>query len=237
MNVLNRLLVVLGLLVIILFALMLIVLSWAYSADTIHKLGDFVTYLNDRETNGTKIIITLAASFTALLSLAFVMLELAPHADKTVLVRDVETGTAVLSTNALGRRLEQVIMSLPMVEAARAKVRSRRRAVEVDLQVMVDPETDLAATANEISRLTQEAVTQRMSVALAAPPRLRLYYSSRPIALEPPPLHRPASRTPVHDERKGSREVRSVTGTGEGETPIVPAEPSQPAEEGGEPKV
>ena len=38
MNVVNRLIVVLGVVVLILFAAMVIVLAWAYSGETIDKL-------------------------------------------------------------------------------------------------------------------------------------------------------------------------------------------------------
>lgn len=228
MNVLNRLIVVLGVVVLILFALMVIVLAWAYSAETINKLGDFVTYLNDRDTNGTKIIITLGASFVVLVGLSFIVLELAPRSDKTVAVRDVETGTAVLSTTALGRRLEQIVMELPAVEAARAKVAGKKRGVDVDLQVMVDPESDLSAIASEVSRVTQEAVTQRMSVALASPPRLRLYYSSRPAGGQRPAPRQRATHPTADEAGKSARKVKVVPGVGEADASAPPSAESEP---------
>jgi len=229
MNVLNRLIVVLAVVVLILLALMVIVLAWAYSGETIHKLGDFVTYLNDRDTNGTKIIITLGASFVVLIGLSFLVLELAPRSDKTVAVRDVETGTAVLSTAALGRRLEQIVMELPEVEGARAKVAGKKRGVDVNLQVMVDPESDLSAIASEVSRVTQEAVTQRMNVALARPPRLHLYYSSRPVvAQRPAPSQRATTHPVAHEGGKSARQVRVVPGAGEADASAPPSAESEP---------
>ena len=80
MNVFNRLIVVLGIVVVVLFAMMVIVLAWAYPDGTILKLGKFVTYLNDVNTNGTKVIITLAGSFVILVGVSFLVLELAPRA-------------------------------------------------------------------------------------------------------------------------------------------------------------
>jgi len=226
MNVVNRLIVVLGILVLILFAAMLIVLAWAYSGETIQKLGDFVTYLNDRETNGTRVIITLAAGFVILVGLSFLVLELAPRRQRTVAVRDVETGNAVLSTNAVARRLEDVVTGLPEVVATRAKVAGKNKAVEVDLQVMVDPECDLSAVASEVSGVVQEVITQQMSVALARPPRLQLYYSYGSTTVKARP-----SATSAATERARPRKPRLVTGSGEGETgKTVGTEPSPPAE-------
>jgi hypothetical protein len=225
MNVVNRLVVVVGVAVIILFAAMVIVLAWAYSSETIQALRNFATFWADRETNGTRAIITLVAAFVILVGLSFLVLELAPRMERTVLVRDVETGAAVLSTVAVGRRLEQIVASLPEVEAVRAKVVSKKKAVEVDLQVMVDPETDLAAIASQVARVTQDAVTQQMSVAMVGEPRLRLYYSQESTRVAPRPL--PAIE---RQEGKRPRRVRVVPGAGEGETPSSPGEPEPPTE-------
>ena len=207
MNVVNRLIVVLGVLVLIAFAAMLIVLAWAYSSETIQALRNFATYWGDRETDGTRVIITLVAGFVILVGLAFLLIELAPRTAKAVMVRDVETGAAVLSTAAVERRLEQIVLSLPEVEAVRAKVAGKKRAVEVDLQVMVDPEADLATTANDVARVTENAVTQQMSVALAGSPRLRLYYSTQSTNVRSAP--RPASGAQPAESRP--RKVRVVS--------------------------
>jgi len=222
MNLVNRLIVVVGIVVLILFALMAIVLAWAYSDETIHRLGSFVTYLNDRETNGTRVIITLGAAFVTLVGLSLLVLELAPRRQRTVAVRDVETGSAVLSTNAVARRLEHIVTGLPEVETARAKVAGRNKAVEVDLQVMVNPECDLSAVASEVSRVTQEVTTQQMSVALARPPRLHLYYSYGSATVKA----RPASGAA---EGKRSRGVRVVKGADEGKIRKAPEGESPPS--------
>jgi len=38
--------------------------------------------------------------------------------------------------------------------------------VDVDLQVMVDPECDLSGVASEVSQVVQDVITQQMRVAL-----------------------------------------------------------------------
>ncbi len=212
MNLINRLIVVLGVVVLILFAIMLIVLAWAYSGESIHKLGSFVQYLSDHDTTLPKVIITLGSSFVILVAFSFLLLEIVPRTDKTVLVRDVGMGTAVLSTAAVARRLEQLVAGLPEVEAVRARVNRRKDAVEVRLEVMVDPECDLSLVASEVSRTTQEGVTEQMSVALASPPRLRLYYSPRRTV--PTPWRPPAAASAVSQERPRAhpRKARIVPG-------------------------
>jgi hypothetical protein len=215
MNLINRLIVVLGVFVLILFAVMLIVLAWAYSGESIDKLSAFVQYLSDHDTTLSKITITLGSAFVILVAFSFFLLEIVPRADKTVLVRDVGMGTAVLSTAAVARRLEQLVAGLPEVEAVRASVSRRKEAVEVSLQVMVDPESDLSAVASEVSRTTHEGVTEQMSVALARPPRLKLYYSSRPLTQTP---SRRATVSAVPEEHPRARPRKTQGAAGQEET-------------------
>ena len=230
MNVVNRLIVVLGVIVLIAFAGMVIVLAWAYGPETTHKLGSFVTYLNDHDTTVPKIVITLGASFVILVALAFLLLEVAPRAGKTVAVMDVGMGTAVISTAAVGRRLEQIVTSLPQVEATRAKVGGKKKGISVNLQVMVDPSAELSTTATEVAGVVEDAVTRQMKLTMAAPAHLQLYYSTRPTraTASPPPY-----RAPEPAEERPLRKVRVVPGTAEGEPeklPVPTAEKELPEE-------
>ncbi len=232
MNVVNRVIVVLGIVVLIAFAGMVIVLAWAYGPETVHKLGSFVTYLNDHDTTVPKIVITLGASFVILVALAFLLLEIAPRAGATVAVLEVGTGTAVISTAAVGRRLEQIVTSLPQVEATRARVSSKRKGVVVNLQVMVDPTADLSTTATEVAGVVENGVTEQMKLAMAAPAHLQLYYSTRPMraTASPPPY-----RAPEAAEERPPRKVRVVPGATEGEPEKLPAPAAEkePPEESG----
>jgi hypothetical protein len=230
MNVVNRLIVVLGVMVLIAFAGMVIVLAWAYGPETIHKLGSFVTYLNDHDTTVPKIVITLGASFVILVALAFLLLEVAPRAGKTVAVMEVGMGTAVISTAAVSRRLEQIVTSLPQVEATRAKVGGKKKGISVNLQVMVDPSADLSATATEVAGAVEDAVTRQMKLTMAAPAHLQLYYSTRRMrpTASPPPY-----RAPEPVEERPLRKARVVPGTAEGEPeklPVPTAEKELPEE-------
>lgn len=258
MNIVNRLIVVLALVVIILFALMAIVLSWAFDAETIHKLAAFASYLGAHDNTRTKAFITLLSAVAALIGLAFLLLELVPRGERTVVVRDTGAGLAVLSTTAIARRVEQIVAGVPQVEAVRAKVKGKKTAVEVGLQVMVDPESDLSALANEICRTTDQAVTQQINVAMAKPPSLRLYYSHRLPVIRPPAARpsitgrepKPSPETPPSPhvkethERTHVRRTRTVPegeesppiASVEGESEAQRDEPSAEGEGGGAPE-
>jgi hypothetical protein len=222
MNIVNRLIIVLEIVVLVAFAAMVIVLAWAYGPETVHKLGSFVTYLDNHDTTVPKIVITLGAAFVILLAVAFLVLEVAPRGGRTVAVLDVGTGTAVISTAAVSRRLERIVGDLPEVEASRAKVAAKRKGVSVAMQVMVEPRSDLSTTATEVARVVEDTITNQMKLVLEAPVRLQLYYSSRPGA--------PQYRRPEEEQAKPPRKVRVVDESGEGEAEKLPV-PAATAEE------
>lgn len=176
MNALNRLLIVLAALLLIGIAIAAIVIAWASPEDGIDRLGDLVEYLDAHNDDTSKLVLTLGGAIVALLALALALLELTPPQTPRVEVRDVETGVALLSTEAIARRLEQIAAGLEQVVMARAKVLPRRRGVEVVLNISVEPDSDVAAVADRASRVVQETLANSMKVELAKPPRLHIGY-------------------------------------------------------------
>ncbi len=224
MNVLNRLVVVLEILVLVAFAGMVIILAWAFGPETVHKLGSFVTYLDKHDTTVSKIVITIGAAVIILLALAFLLLEVAPRGGRTIAVLDVGMGTAVISTAAVSRRLEQIVSGLPEVEATRAKVSGKRKGIVAHIQVMVEPQSDLSTTATEVARVVEDAVTNQMKLALAEPVRLQLYYSSRRAVRQ---YRRPEEVE--EEEARRPRKVRVVPPPAESGAEEAPA-PEKPEE-------
>jgi len=90
----------------------------------------------------------------------------------------------------------------------------KNRAVEVTLQVMVDPESDLAAIAGQVAEVTQDAVTRQMSVTLAKPPQLRLYYSYRAERTEASPRWERAA-FPAEETKRRARTRKEPPPSGE----------------------
>jgi hypothetical protein len=74
----------------------------------------------------------------------------------------------------------------------------------VDLELHVDPDTNLALTSEEACRVVENLLTNRLSVEIARPPRLNLRYSElrlagAPTATAPPPVEEP----PALSEEQG----------------------------------
>ncbi|MGD0765036.1 MAG: alkaline shock response membrane anchor protein AmaP [Dehalococcoidia bacterium] len=201
MNVANRILIVVGLLILVGLALTAIILAWAAGSETIARFSDFARYLNDHDNTLAKLVVTLGSAVVLLLAFSLMILELAPRAERTVDVRDVKAGTAVLAIEAIARRIEQAVVEVPQVETAKAKVAGKGKGVEVALQLLVDPDSDLAAVADAASAVTRDTLTQMMRVELAKPPKVRLYYSRHRVAPSSSAEHTASSPPPSHGRR------------------------------------
>jgi hypothetical protein len=203
MNLANRLIIVLGALLLIFAVAVVILFTWAAASESVERLSDFVQFLHDHEEdNGSRVILTLGGIVVALLALVVVIAELTPPRAERVPVRDVRAGDALLSTDAIAHRLQQEVSVVPHVTQAKATVAARGKGVEVDLELHVDPDTNLALTSEEACRAVENLLTNRLSVEMARPPRLNLRYSElrlagapagAPPSAPPPPVEEPSA--------------------------------------------
>ncbi len=186
MNVANRLIILLGALLLMFAVALVILFTWAAASESVQRLSDFVQFLHDhQDDNGSRIILTLGGVVVALLALVVVIAELTPPRAERVPVRDVRAGDALLSTDAIGQRLQQEVSAVPHVTQVKAMVAARGKGVEVDLELHVDPDTNLALTSEEACRAVENILTNRLSVEMARPPRLNLRYSELRLAAKP----------------------------------------------------
>jgi hypothetical protein len=210
MNLANRLIIVLGALLLIFAVAVVILFTWAAASESVERLGDFVQFLGDHEEdNGSRIILTLGGIVVALLALVVVIAELTPPRAERVPVRDVRAGDALLSTDAIAQRLQQEVSVVPHVTQTKTTVTARGKGVEVDLELHVDPDTNLALTSEEACRAVENLLTNRLSVEMARPPRLNIRYSElrlpgAPAVASPPAPAPPAEEPPAEAEEKES---------------------------------
>lgn len=209
MDIANRLIIILGALL-VMFAVALVVLfTWAAAADSVDRLFDFVEFLDDHsEDNGSRVILTLGGLVMALLAVVVIIAELTPAEAGRVPVRDVQAGDVLLSTDAIAQRLQAELSTVPHVSQVKAAVAARGKAVEVDLELHVDPDTNLALTSEETCRAVDNLLANRLSVEMARPPRLNLRYS----------------------------ELRLAGATGQGPASPPPEEPEPATQEGAQPQ-
>jgi len=239
MNVANRVLVVFSALFFIFIVLLIILLAWAATPESIDRLGDLAEYMDAHDDNMSKLIVTLGGAVLILIALIVIIAELAPPVASTVAVREVKAGTAVLPTDAVARRIEQLVAEVAHVVSAKAKVIGRGRGVEVALELHVDPDSDLAATADEACRVVQDTLAQKMSVELSRPPHVHLHYEELRLAkakaatpAAPQPAAAVAKETPAKPTggRKQPTPPETPTKEEKSEQPSAAAE-EQPKEE------
>jgi hypothetical protein len=215
MNMINRFALVLLCLLLIVGAAAAIALAWAAPQDSIDWLADATAWLDDHNTDGTKAFITVAAAAVALIALVGLVMELFPQNRGEVKVTGLQVGDAVLTTAAIGQRIEEVVNQVPNVSDVRASVRAKRKGVIVGLDLHVDPDANLAAVTDAACEAARDVLTDKVHVALLAPPRARLHYrelrlkgrqvrpgpptppSSGPTAPPEPPIIAPEQETPL----------------------------------------
>lgn len=225
MDLANRLIIVLGALLLMFAVALVILFTWAAAPDSVDRLFDFVEFLDGHtEDDGSRVILTLGGLVVTLLALVVVIAELTPPQAGQVPVRDVKAGDALLSTNAIAQRLQQELSALSHITHVKPTVTARGKAVEVDLELHVDPDSNLALTSEEACRAVENLLDNQLSVEMARPPRLNLRYSELrlpeaprgTLPFEPPP---PLEEPPAEAEQP----------------PTTPAETSEAIEEEGPP--
>ena len=151
MNEMNRYLVVLCAAAWIVATAVVIFLTWAAPTEAIDALADVVEFLDDNDGTAGKIVITLGALALAVLALLWIIVELAPDDEVKELRIEQAGATTIIPADALRLRLEESLLGLGGVTAARSKVWTRDKGVAVAIDLTI------VQTAN-VGDVTQQAV-------------------------------------------------------------------------------
>ena len=176
MNLFNRGVVLMLLLALITGAIGLAVLAWTIPDDTLDWLRDSVDWLDENDGDTEKAVLTAIVIVIAAVAFIILFFELMPRAGKDVHVTDLEGGQATLTTAAVAQRIEDRVRQLPNVADVKAFVQPRRKGVDVEMDLHVDPDANLAEVTNSASEACRDVLSTRMHVALAGSPRTRLHY-------------------------------------------------------------
>ena len=168
MNALNRILVV------IVFALLFIsvVVAAIFPFGTLALVGGVLASINATLTKLTaespmkfllgQIFMTVGA---ALVFLPIIWLELTRRGPATVYVR-TNSGNAVLTTNAVERRIAFHLDQLSDIVDVRPEVVAHGKKVDVFLRVRTTPDIEVPMKTEEIIAVTREIVEERMGMRL-----------------------------------------------------------------------
>jgi nitrogen fixation-related uncharacterized protein len=226
MNVVNRILMILICLTVIAGAVGIIVLAWAIPADTIDGLRNAVDRLEENNQDLEKALLTAIGSVIAFLALVVLLLELTPKTGTEVKVTDLQVGDAVLSTTAIGQRVEEAVRLVPHVADVKATVKTKGKGVAVGMDLHVDPEANVAQVTDEACQAARDVLLNRVHVSMAAPPRARLHYRELKLGRQPQPVlvppPAPAEPGPPESENAQREPVGAAVASSD-ETPVEAA--------------
>ncbi len=113
------------------------------------------------------LVIALAAFF--LIALALVLLRLEWRRPVAKSVQIVSGGQSTeLSTASVAERLRSDVLAVAQVQRAVPTVTARGRLVDIEVDVLVDPDVDVPAKSQEIEQVVRESVA-RMGLKLGRP--------------------------------------------------------------------
>lgn len=230
MNLLNRILVALALLALAAGAISIAVLAWTIPNDSIAWLRDAVGWMEDNNEDTQKALLTLLAALVALVSLTALLIEFMPAGGSDVKVIDVQGGNVVLSTAAIGQRIEESVRSVPNVSDIKTVVKTRRKGVEVFLDLHVDPDAKLAEVAESAIQATRQVLADRVHVELVDKPRVRLHY--RELRMQGAAARTPDPSPSVPAADPPTEEAAWAPGGTAGDETAVPATSLTPPPEG-----
>ncbi len=224
----NRILIVSGALLWIFIVLLIILLAWGAPDESIERIGDLAGYLDDHNDAAAKLIVTFGGLIFILLAAIVIIFEVAPPSTGSVRVSRVGAGEARIGTDEIALRLEEELRSVPHLTGIQAAVNARGAKAEVNLDLYVTADADLAATSDEACRRAREVVEERMGVVLDCEPHARVHYRElqvvRPEA-SPPPTERASATPPV-----APPQFRAPPATALGNTPVVTESPHEASE-------
>ncbi len=177
MDVGNRLGIIIATLVVVFFALLVAMMAWGAPHESVNKLNDFVGFLRDHQDEDlAKLVTSLGAIIIILLGALVMILELSPPVTPGVRIGPVRSGDVSITPEVISARIEQEVLAVDHVSAARVRVGGRGKRVDVDMDLDVDADAPLAQTGEQACSRTRDLLERQMSIPLVSPPRANLHY-------------------------------------------------------------
>lgn len=243
MNETNRsVIILLAGLWIVLMAVVIFV-AWAADKEAVDRLRDFVQYLDEHRDNPSRLILTLGALVLVVLTLLVIILEVAPEAEERELKVEQAGATTIVPAEALRLRLEEALLALPQVTAAKARVFSRDKGIATSLELTITPNANVAAVTQEASRLVADTLQTDLGLPVVGLPAVRIVFGgakTEPVAssvVQPPAgssegLGGPPAETSASPAASEGAPPRAEGAESEGPTPAPePPAPEPPVEE------
>jgi hypothetical protein len=202
MNGTNRLFIALAAATWIVIAVAVVFLTWAAPERTIDRLDDVVTFLRDNNTTAGQLIVTLAASAIAILALLLIIVEFAPEDEPRELRVEQAGATTIIPAEALRMRLEEALLTLPEVTAARSHVLSRDKGIAATLDLTVTPAANVGELTQQAVRVVVDTVQADLGLPVSGTPKVKVAFGGpkpgQPTAATGTPFVEAAPSPPAH---------------------------------------
>jgi len=196
MNIVNRILIVILLLVVMVLCNILLVTPGAIDAVALQSaaLARFFDTFQSWARVGLGVLFALALDIVLIL---FIILEVRRPKRKAIRVEKSTGGEVQVSIGSIADRLRHEIDRLPDVLRVKSKVGAKRGGVVIELDVETVAGIDVPAKAALIIEHAQQVIEEQMGLKLSKPPKVNLRaapYSKmpkmtvRPKANEKPPI-------------------------------------------------
>ncbi|MFQ6019914.1 MAG: hypothetical protein ACE5KW_04080 [Dehalococcoidia bacterium] len=162
-------------------------IAWAAPDETVARLRDLVQYLDDHNDNAGRLIVTLGTLTLIVIAVLVIVIEMAPEEEPTELQLERAGTTTFVAAAGLRQRLEEVLLALPAVTAARVGVAAHKKAVALSLDLTLLAGTNVTLAGEEATRAVAHTLEEEMGLPLAGAPRLRIIFGKAAEAEAPPP--------------------------------------------------
>ncbi len=161
-------------------------LTWSAHTDGIDRLGDAVEFMANNNDTAGRLAITMGALALGVLALLVIVIELAPEDVELELKVEQAGTTMIVPAAALRARLEEALVRLPDVSAAKARVSTRDKGIATRLDVSVTPGANVANVTERASRVVVDTMQTELGLPLSGLPTVRIGFGGpKEIAVTP----------------------------------------------------
>jgi hypothetical protein len=199
MNLFNRIVVILGLLL----SMVCSALLFMATGPVIRSLTPFLQYLEQGSDlmSGSTGAFRLVAGFVFTLLIwvvcaALLWLEIRRPNPATVRLRDASQGEAEITVDSVVNRLEHTILQIPEITRVKPAVRDSRKGVNIVLRLETEPDIDVPAKTEQVQQLTRNTVEDQMGLMLGGI-RIQMRHRAYPKSRGKKSVSEPSIDTPA----------------------------------------
>ena len=197
MNVLNRILVVLGLLIALPLGMATCVAPIPILGAVGQGLDSLVSWLDTTPAWARLLLGILFALAWMVICLLLLVLELRRPLRRLVRVERVDGGAVEVSLKTVTDHIAYELEQLPGVLRARSQASVRRNAVAVEVEVDTAGDMEIPAQASQIVEVVRRVVEEKVGVRLAQPPQVRMRATPAPAVIRRPAEGPPSDNRPL----------------------------------------